>query len=383
MKVLFVDDEPRVLSAIQRALLVGGLEWDARFVGGGEAALAAIAAEHFDVVVSDMRMPRVDGAAVLKAARERDPATVRIVLSGQADEASALAMVRVAHQFLAKPCDAKVLRLTVERTDALNRRLIEPQLRAIVGSVDRLPSALHIFQQLSETVSRDDASVDEVAGLVRQDPAMASKLLQFVNSAFFAQSREISDLKTAVMRLGMKTIKNLVLGVGIFDTVNQWRLPPLVSVDELQRRGFMTARIASALAGATKLADAAYMAGLVCDVGELVLAATLPEQLQAAWQRAAERGEPRSGLERELLGATHAEVGACLLGLWGLPFAVVEAVAGHHMPDPSAPASADLSNLVWLASAVACGHTPDPERVTQMGGQPLLDRAMQLRAAAH
>src|SRR6478752_4752779 len=165
MKVLFVDDEARVLSGLQRALLVGGLEWDARFVDGGEAALAAIAAERFDVVVSDMRMPRVDGAAVLKAARDRDPATVRIVLSGQADEATALAIVRVAHQFLAKPCDVKILRQTVERTDALNRRLIEPQLRGIVGSVDRLPSALHIFQQLSETVSRDDASVDEVAGL--------------------------------------------------------------------------------------------------------------------------------------------------------------------------------------------------------------------------
>lgn len=382
MKVLFVDDEARILTAIQRALLVADIEWDARFIDGGEAALAAIAAESFDVVVSDMRMPQVDGAAVLKAARDRDPATVRIVLSGQADEASALAVVRVAHQFLAKPCDVKVLRQAVERTAALNRRLTDPTLRAIVGSVDRLPSALHIFQRLSEAVSRDDASIDEVTGLVRQDPAMASKLLQFVNSAFFAQSREISDVKNAVMRLGMKTVKNLVLGVGVFDTVSKWKLPPLVSVDELQRRGFLTARIASALVTAPKLADTAYMAGLVCDVGELVLAATLPDQLQDAWQRAAERCAPRSTLEHELLGATHAEVGASLLGLWGLPFAVVEAVAGHHLLESGVQSGSELPNLVWLASSVASGEEPDPERVARVGGEQLLRRALELRAAA-
>jgi HD-like signal output (HDOD) protein len=381
MKVLFVDDETRVLSGLERALLVGGLEWDARFAAGGEAALAAIAAERFDVVVSDMRMPQVDGAAVLRAARDRDPATVRIVLSGQADETSALATVRVAHQFLAKPCDVKVLRQTVERTETLNRRLIDPELRAIVGSVDQLPPALHIFQQLSEAVSKEDASIDEVAALVRQDPAIASKLLQFVNSAFFAQPREISDIKSAVVRLGMKTVKNLVLGVGIFDTAGKWKLPPLVSVEELQRHGFMMARIASSLVTDPKRADAAYMAALVCDVGELVLAATLPDQLQKAWQRAVEASLPRSVFEQQLLGATHAEVGACLLGLWGLPFGVVEAVAGHHLPDENHSTS-DLTNIVWLASCVAGGETPDPARVSRCGFQPLLERAVALRNAA-
>ena len=255
------------------------------------------------------------------------------------------------------------------------------KLRAIVGGVDRLPSALHIFQQLSEAVAKDEASVDEIAGLVRQDPAMASKLLQFVNSAFFAQSREITDVKNAVTRLGMKTVKNLVLGVGIFDAVGKWKLPPLVSVDELQQRGFTTARIASSIAGATKFADTAYMAGLVCDVGELVLAAALPDQLQEAWQLAAKRGAPRLALEHELLGATHAEVGACLLGLWGLPFSVVEAVAGHHMPSPSPQSGSDLPSIVGLASSVACGEAPNPDLVAHLGGPQMLERARALRSA--
>src|SRR4051812_44920496 len=108
MKVLFVDDEPRVLQALKRSLAISNVPWEAHFVDGGAAALSALESETYDVVVTDMRMPGVDGAAVLNAARERDPSIVRIVLSGQADEAAALRVVRVAHQFLAKPCDVKL-----------------------------------------------------------------------------------------------------------------------------------------------------------------------------------------------------------------------------------------------------------------------------------
>src|SRR5215217_6257296 len=109
MKVLFVDDEPRVLQALRRSLTIADVPWDARFADGGAAALLQLETESFDVVVTDMRMPSVDGAAVLNAVKDRAPGTVRIVLSGQADEAAAMRVVGVAHQFLAKPCDMKVL----------------------------------------------------------------------------------------------------------------------------------------------------------------------------------------------------------------------------------------------------------------------------------
>ena len=382
MRVLFVDDEPRVLSGLRRSLVMEGVDWDTCFVDSGEAALAALATEPYDVVVSDMRMPRIDGAAVLAAARERDPGMVRIMLSGQADERAALHVVRVAHQFLAKPCDVKVLRQVVERTGALQRTLEDPELRTMVGSVDRLPSALRIFHELSELLSGDDASTERVTELLCQDPAMASKLLQFANSALFTQSREISDVRQAVVRLGTKTVKNLVLGLGVFDTMIQSPLACVVSVDEMLRRAFTTAGIASGVMIEREQADSAYMAGLACDVGELVLAARRSEHLSDAWRRASDRGVPRTELEFEIFGVSHAEVGACLLGSWGLPFAVVEAVAHHHAPDRSARPGVGVASAVWIASCLASGQEPDPRLVETLAARETLRRARELASMA-
>jgi HD-like signal output (HDOD) protein/CheY-like chemotaxis protein len=381
MKVLFVDDERRVLEALERSLRMGKVAWQTCFVDSGEAALAVLASEQYDVIVSDMRMPRMDGATLLAAVCERNPAMVRIVLSGQADEASALRAVRVAHQFLSKPCDSTLLRQVVERTGALHRTLTDLDLRAIVGGVVRLPSALHVFQELNDLLARDEASTDSVSAVVCQDPAMASKLLQFANSAFFASSRHIPDIRTAVIRLGMKTIKNLVLGVGVFDAVDSAALPAGCSIDELQRRAFTTARIASGIVANPEHADAAFMAGLVCDLGELVLASQATTRLVDAWTAAKERGVPRSLAEREVFGVSHAEVGACLLGLWGLPFQVVEAVAHHHAPERGAHPGLGLPQVVWIAACVAAAEDPSPDLIRDFDASELLERAQALARA--
>jgi HD-like signal output (HDOD) protein len=375
MNVLFVDDELRVLEALERSLRIAGVDWEMQFVTSGEAALAALDADRYEVIVSDMRMPGMDGAALLSAAFQRDPAMARVVLSGQAEEAAALRVVRVAHQFLAKPCDAKTVRQVVERSGMLHRTLADPGLRAMVGGVDRLPSALHVFQQLSELLAKDEVSTDAVAAVVRQDPAMASKLLQFANSAFFARAREIPDIRGAVILLGTKTIKNLALALGVFDTLGKQTRSAILSIDEMQRRAFATAEIASAVMPDRELADAAFMAGLVCDVGELVLASKASERLASAWQAASDRGMPRVASEREVFGVSHVEIGAYLLNLWGLPFRVVEAVAQHHAPQQGAQPSLGLPVAVWIASNIAAGEELDPELVERLGAQQLLERA--------
>ena len=370
-----MDDEPRVLEALERSLRISGVAWEMSFVTSGEAALAALEADRYDVIVSDMRMPGMDGAQLLTAAFERDPAMARVVLSGQADEAAAFRVVRVAHQFLSKPCDAKTLRQVVERSGMLHRTLADPGLRAMLGGVDRLPPALHVFQQLSDALAHDEVSAEAVAGIVRQDPAMASKLLQFANSAFFARSREVSDIRSAVILLGTKTIKNLALGFGVFDAVGPARGGAGSSVEELQRRAFSTAKIASAAVAERELAETAFMAGLVCDVGELLLMCKAPDRLSLAWQASAERGVPRVVGEREIFGVSHTQVGAYLLNLWGLPFWVIEAVAEHHAPQPGARARGELPLAVWLASCLAAGEEPAAEQVEEYDAHALLARA--------
>jgi HD-like signal output (HDOD) protein len=358
MKVLFVDDEPRVLEAIERTLFQLDVDWEVSFAEGGAAALLELERGHFDVVVSDMRMPGMDGAALLTQVCEKYPHVARIVLSGQTDEEAAFRVVRVAHQFLAKPCTSETLQQVIERTRELRNWLSEERLQAVVGRLDRLPATPRLFSELSRALDDESASADTVAAIVRQDPAMSSKVLQVVNSSFFSSGSSVSDVRTAVMRLGMKTIRNLALGIGAFDSVGKLSAHGTEAIDALQKRSLAIAQLASRMAQGREDTDAAFMAGLVCDVGELVLASSAPAL----------------GATEISDSVTHAEVGAFLLGLWGLPFRIVEAVANHHAPLRNAHDRLGLPQIVWLASCLVHGDEPDPEYLKRVGADHLLPK---------
>jgi HD-like signal output (HDOD) protein/CheY-like chemotaxis protein len=368
MRVLFVDDEPRVLEALERSLFQLDVEWDVSFASGGNQALAELEQAPCDVIVSDMRMPGMDGAALLTQVCEKYPQTVRIVLSGQTDEAAAIRVVRVAHQFLTKPCSADVLKQVIERTQALKGWLSDARLQAVVGQLDHLPPAPRLFGELTKALESESASADSVADIVRQDPAMSSKILQVVNSSFFSSSSSISDIRSAVVRLGLKTIRNLALGVGAFDSVSKLKQPSARTIEALQARSLAIAKLAGKIAQGTDDADAAFMAGLVCDIGELVLAVDAPQSADAP----AVAGDFRA--------VTHAEVGAFLLGLWGLPFRIVEAVANHHSPERNAHERLGLPQTVWLASCLVRGEEPDPAYLERIGATKMLPKIRGLLA---
>ena len=354
MRVLFVDDEPRVLEAIERTLYQIDVDWEVAFAEGGPAALLELERGPFDVIVSDMRMPGMDGAALLGQVCQKYPHIARIVLSGQTDEAAAFRVVRVAHQFLAKPCSSETLQQVVERTRELQSWLNEERFRAAVGRLDRLPAAPGLFQELSAALEDESTSADTVANIVRQDPAMSSKVLQVVNSSFFTSGSTISDVRAAVVRLGMKTIRNLALGIGAFDALSKLSPEAAKAAGAVQQRSLAIALLASRIAKGRADGDAAFMAGLVCDVGELIAASVT--DLAAAKDDA----------------VTHAELGAFLLGLWGLPFPIVEAVANHHQPERNAHPRLGLSQIVWLASCLVHRTPPDAGYLARIGASELL-----------
>jgi HD-like signal output (HDOD) protein len=357
MRVLFVDDEPRVLEAIERTLFQLDVDWEVSFAEGGVEALSTLAKAHFDVVVSDMRMPGMDGAALLSEVCTKYPHMARIVLSGQTDEAAAFRVVKVAHQFLAKPCSSETLKQVIGRTQELRKWLSEERLQAVVGRLDRLPSTPRLFTDLSRALDDELASADTVAAIVRQDPAMSSKVLQIVNSSLFSSGAAVSDVRAAVLRLGMKTIRNLALGIGAFVSVGKMSTQSKTSIDELLKRSLAIAQLSCRIAQGREDTDAAFMAGLVCDVGQLILGSA----------------PATDGLDSSQADAiTHAEVGAFLLGLWGLPFRIVEAVANHHAPQRNAHDKLALPQIVWLASCLVYGEEPDPEYVKRIGADELL-----------
>lgn len=361
-RILFVDDDIKILDGIRRMLHGDRNRWDMQFADGGEAALQACEAGSFDVVISDMRMPGMDGATLLGHIRDRFPNSARIVLSGYAEMALATRAVSVAHRFLAKPCNASDLRSTIERMCTLQDLVGSPEIRKIVGTVGELPSLSSTFTRLTHAVKDPNASIAFVAEIIEGDVAMSAKVLQLVNSAFFGLSQHVTSLSNAVSFLGMETIKNLALTSEAFRVFVPDRRVPQTVCDSIQRHALSTAAIAAVLPLDRKMRDTAVVAALLHDIGGLFLASKMPEMYCSVLSRASERGCRPFEAEEELLGTSHAEIGAYLLGLWGIPNLAVEAIAHHHHPTRISHSDLDCTAAVYLADLLAHeleGRLPD------------------------
>jgi putative nucleotidyltransferase with HDIG domain len=358
-RVLFVDDESRVLEGLQRMLRSRRHDWEMVFAPDGPTALAACEEAPFDVVVSDMRMPGMDGAALLAEVQRRHPHTVRIVLSGHADRAGAARAARVAHQFLAKPTDAAGLTETIERACQLRDTLNQPAIRDVLGRISSLPVVPGLYMRLVELLNRPNVRVDEIAAVISQDIGMSTKVLQLVNSTMFGISRHVTTLQTAVTLLGVNFITSLVLTAEVFRAYQDRGSDPALDLVSLQRHSLLVADIAASLATDGRQAETAYIAGLLHDVGRLALMDGLPREHAEISRMAREREMALHDAEMEVLGVTHTQIGAYLLRLWHLPEAVVEAVAFHHRPSSIGSAAPVIPLIVHVADALANEVAPE------------------------
>jgi putative nucleotidyltransferase with HDIG domain len=329
-RVMFVDDEPRVLDGLRRMLHKQRNDWDMVFVNSGQEALRELEGSRFDVLVSDMRMPQMDGAALLTQVQKRYPAVVRIVLSGHSDMEAALRAVPVAHQFLAKPCNPETLVEVIRRASGLQELLIDGNLRETIGRIKHLPSFPRTYHALVSALANPNVAMKDIAAIVEKDAGLCAKLLQLVNSAFFGLPRRVTNMQTAVSLLGTKMVKNVVLSLEVFQggpTCNKF-----YSTETLQRHCFFTGTIAKSLLTDSHESEDAFIAGILHDIGELILVSGFPDKFESLVRRSSETGEERYRIENEEFHVSHPVVGAYLLGLWGLPYSVVEAVAHHHEP---------------------------------------------------
>jgi HD-like signal output (HDOD) protein/CheY-like chemotaxis protein len=352
-RILFVDDESKILDGIGRMLHADRKRWDMQFATNGEDALRACEAGSFDVVISDMRMPGMDGATLLSHIRDRYPGTARIILSGYSEVSSATRAVPVAHRFLTKPCDAAQLQAAIERVCTLQDILCTPEIRRVVGTIGELPSLSTTYASLAQAVRDPDTSVKRVADIIELDLAMAAKVLQLVNSAFFGLAQRVSSLNSAVTYLGMEAIKNLALASETFRVFVPDSQIPQSLCESLQRHAHRTAAIAGTLPVDPKTRDVTVVAALLHDIGSLVLACRMPATFCSVLARATERGCQPFEAEEELLGISHAEIGAYLLGLWGIPSLAVEAIAHHHRPTRIPHSGFDSSVAVYVADLLA------------------------------
>lgn len=358
-RLIFVDDEPKILDGLRNMLRSKRREWEMVFVTGSEAALREFETQPFDVIVSDMRMPLMDGASLLRAIQERYPKTIRIVLSGYSELQMALRSVPTAHQYLSKPCDPDFFKQLLERACALDQLLPDEGLRAMIGGMCGLPSVPYLYDELNRALADPGASLPAIAELIEQDMAMATKVLQIVNSAFFGAHQRTSNVRDAVQYLGLDIIRTLLLSVELFNQFPEDRPIPGFSVERFQRHSVLSGRIARGMMQETARREDAYTAGLLHDIGVLLKAVCLPDRLALVHQAVFQEGGSLMEAERAVLGTTHADVGAYLVGLWGLPDLIVEAVAHHHEALPLDHGPLTVRHAVQLAEQLAYELAPE------------------------
>ncbi len=361
-RILFVDDEQLILDGLRNVLRKQRDVWDMTFVNSGAEALERLATHPTDVVISDMRMPTMDGAELLQQVRQRYPATARIVLTGQASKDDLLRVLPVAQQVLTKPCDPAALRASIERVCKLQSLLGNPQLQALVGGLDRLPTFPKVYQQLCELMERDDVTVAQIARIVEHDAALSLKTLSMANAAYFGLAQPTTSVQIAVKQIGFALLRALALSTDIFGMLGAAALAS-PTLRQLPDRALMRAQLAREFVLDRARADEAFTAALLLDVGMVVLAHRETRYLQLL-SAAEDAMRPVHEIEREQLGFTHAEVGAYLLGVWGLPATLVEVVAAHH-----APALLEISDNPVVAAIHIADVFTDP--LQQPGGQPL------------
>jgi putative nucleotidyltransferase with HDIG domain len=336
MKILFVDDESNVLSGLRRMLRGQRDVWDMQFAASGPAALALMQQEPFDVIVTDMRMPSMDGAELLSRVSKQFPKTVRLVLSGQSEHEKIFRAIGPAHQFMSKPCDPDVLVGTIERACGLQNLMHDESLKQIISQVSFLPSLPTIYRDLVNALESDTSSVESIGEMIGSDIAMSAKVLQLVNSAFFGLPQHVSCPKHAASLLGLNILRPLVLLAGSYSQVDDPNLKGY-SLERTIRHSMAVATSARAIAASqtevSQLVDDAFIGGMMHDIGKLILAVNMSERYQHALDRSLREKLPLWQVELEMFGTSHAEIGAHLLGLWGLPHSIVEAVAFHHRPD--------------------------------------------------
>jgi HD-like signal output (HDOD) protein/CheY-like chemotaxis protein len=351
--ILFVDDDINLINGLRRSIRGYVRDWELHFATSGQEALMLLSQHVVDVIVSDMRMPGMDGGELLEIVSEKYPNAVRFILSGHTDQEMALRSSNVAHQFIAKPCDTSKLVETIQHSLKLRELQTNPQLVNVVTSIKKLPSLPSLYIRLVEEMESPDVTLKSLADIIANDMTMTAKVLQLVNSAFYGLPTKITNLPHAVAILGINTLKMLVLGMHIFSEYSGYITADL-SIEQLWDHSIGSGNLARLIARNVVLdistSDDSQVAGVMHDIGKL-LELNIPD-FYADLQACVKKGMPVLEAEYELLGTSHAELGAYLLGIWGLPDTIVQAVAYHHYPSRQAESHFSALTAVHVANGI-------------------------------
>ena len=360
-RVLFVDDDAQALERLQMAF--EDQKWDMRFVSSAEAALESMEGESPDVVVSDFLMPGMSGVELFAEVRRRHPDTVRLLLLGE-DEEPMVEGAAVAHQFLPKHGDLDQLAGVVDSALRLRQELEGERVRAEMSGIDVLLSPPGVLGELLDVLQSPGGDAASVARVIERDVALSAKVLQLANASAFAPRHRVTSVQVAVVRLGTQTIRSLALMDGMIRSCDPGDPVLRRWLVRFNTHAVETARLAEQLAGPTARSDA-FCAGLLHDCGQLVFATCRPEVFSAHLRLQDAEARLLVELEEETFGVSHAQAGAYLLSLWGLPLDIIRAASIHTVALQlegesrlSASRAAQLAHHLVEAEVLALCSTP-------------------------
>lgn len=372
--LLLVGHEPMALLENPGFAPELGSDWNAVGVCTAAEAFDLLAQGEVSAVVANLRLPGQSGMQFLDQVLERHPAVHRFVLADLADKETMLRCVATAHQFISKPCDARVLLAALERSIKMELLFGSDAVKQVLARVRKLPSPPSSYFQIVRELQSPASSMDSIGSIISQDLAVTAKLLQMVNSAAFGLQRQVSSPAEAVLFLGIETTKSLVLLAHTFSYFDHLNVAGF-SVQALWNHSLSVARLARALARAenasVEIREECFTAGLLHDLGKLLIAANQPEDLQRIAERRRAGAPSDWEAEHAVLGTTHAELGAWLAALWGLPLAIVEGIALHHHPARFLTNSFCPLTSVHVANALCA----DPAAAPEVSGDAALDPA--------
>jgi HD-like signal output (HDOD) protein len=368
--ILFVDDEINILNGLKRMLNVKKNEWHMVFVLSGEKALSELEKQSFDIVVSDMRMPVMDGVKLLTTIRDKYPQMTRIALSGYSDTQMILESIRSTHLFISKPTNYDILANAIARSLSIQAMINDSALRDFVSGINSLPCVPEIHNELVKELACADVSIESVGRIIEKDMGISVKLLQIVNSAFFGLARNVFSPMEAAAHLGTDIIKSLVLSIKIFelfeDESSVKKSNNIFSQSQMVAKG--AAIIAKKEGFSRKECDQLMSAGMLQDVGKLIMYSYFPKASHEQFEQYETMDlTSEINLERQIYGVSHEQIGAYLLHLWGLPLSVVECVAFHQSRiEPIDFEQLTLLDIIYLANIIISDNygQPMPEQLS-------------------
>ncbi len=353
--ILLVDEDLLVLKALKRSLRQLKDEWEVSYAQSAHEALKQVEQGSIDILITEVRLTTVDGELFLRSFLARHPKAARIVLTGYTTGDAIFKFAGLAHQLLAKPWSDQTLIETIQRADLISRMLSDDRLKRTLNRIENFPNIPAIYLELSEKLQSGDPCLQEIGEIIIRDPSLIIKLLQIVNSPFYGLPMTVTDPQKAVALLGLDVLKGFVLTSGLLKQYENKKIANF-QIGALWQHSLKTANIVRQIAKSEKMekeiSETSFIASLLHDVGKIIIASNFPDEFKEICSRATSEGSSFWQMEKQVLGASHAEVGAYLLGLWGLPLAVIQAVHEHHQPLLDGHPGIDQTALVHIANAI-------------------------------